>query len=134
SLSVDAYLIPNETGRWTLVCPSLPARVTALKLEWFWWDYGGVLGGLLSSDILSVTNLIGGKYVFSASEITNHLYWGSGEITGEGEILWVRGLDSTGRRGQPVKAGPVYQDNAPYFVDGRRHVKQNLEFQLRAAT
>lgn len=32
-----------------------------------------------------------------------------------------------------MNAGLVFQD-APYFVDGREHLKQNLQFQLRSAT
>jgi hypothetical protein len=135
SLAVDAYLTPNETGRYELVCPFIPSKVTSLRLEWMGWDYWYVDGGPdYLPQILSITNLVGGKYVFPDSEITNHLYWGVGQVTSWGDYLWVRGIDASGRSGQPVNAGPVYQDNAPYFVDGRRHMKQNLEFQLRAPT
>ncbi len=134
ALAVEARLVLNSSGRWQLVCPNIPPRVTALRLEWFdlYSTYG--FQAFKSLEEIAVSNLVSGRYTFPDAQIINHVHFGAGEVTILGEELWVRGMDAAGRPGSPVKAGQVYQDNAPYFVDGREHLRQNLEFELRAAT
>ncbi len=130
-LSVDAKLVRNDAGRWELVCPTVQNKIKALRLSWFGWNYNWDFGYFLSSEDLAVTNLNSGRYVIPDAEILNHL---NGDFPQEeGQLLWVQGVDAAGKPGEPVLAGVVYQD-APCFVDGREHAKQNLLFQLRGAT
>jgi hypothetical protein len=131
-MRISAQLILGSEGRWQLICPALPSQVQSLHLEWFSHAYYWDGGNLHSVQNVSVTNIIGGKYVFPVSEITNHLPYGTGEATGWGHDLWIRALDAEGRSGPPVPAGQVYQDNAPYWVDGRQHMRQNMDFMLTA--
>jgi hypothetical protein len=130
-LSVDAKLARNASGRWQLLCPFISQRVKTVRLIWFGWNYPSDIGYFMSSQDLSSTNFTGGTYTIPDAEILNHLSGDAPEE--EGQFLWVQGLDASGKPGQAVAAGAIFQD-APCFVDGREHLKQNLLFQLRAAT
>ena len=79
-------------------------------------------GTFLNSEDVPAASLTAGAYVIPDGEIVNHL----------GHVLWVAGLGPSGQPGTAVKAGTVSLD-APYFVDGRQHAKENLIFFLRAA-
>ncbi len=139
TLAVDVQLVRNASGRWQLLCPAIPPQVTKLRLSWFAWDYFWDFGYYLWVADLPVTNLATGVYVIPDAEITQHLavvdpqYPQDGPVPAEGQVLWVQGVDAAGKRGRAVNAGKVLQD-APCFTDGRAHLKQNLLFQLRAAT
>ncbi len=122
AFAVDARLIRGATGRWELVCPAVPARISALRLDRFDWDYYHDTGTFLNSEDVPAASLTAGAYVIPDGEIVNHL----------GHVLWVAGLGPSGQPGTAVKAGTVSLD-APYFVDGRQHAKENLIFFLRAA-
>ncbi len=122
--SVDTQLVRGSNGHWEIVCSAIPNSITKLRFYWFEWGYWWDFGDLRSSFDISVTNFSSGVYQIPDSEITNHF---------EGDLLWVQGVGVDGQVGVPVYVGKIPQD-APCFVDGREHVKQNLLFQLRAAT
>jgi hypothetical protein len=134
ALAVDAKLIRNSTGGWELICPQPPSNAQKLRLTWFEWDCFWDLGSFLYSEDIAITNLQAGVYVIPDAEITNHVQpvEGASQIYTE-DLLWVQGVDASGRPGVPVEAGFVNED-APYFVDGRQHMLQNLTFEIRAAT
>jgi hypothetical protein len=134
-LSVEAHLVRNSSGRWQIVCGYIPERVTSLRLNWFDYNYSYDSSAFLSSTNLALSNFTAGVYVIPDSEIIHRI-----EVVGpfglqreDNQILWVQGVDGSGLVGAPVMAGIVQKD-APYFVDGSEHMKQNLAFQLRAAT
>ncbi|MGA9450127.1 MAG: hypothetical protein WBW41_02155, partial [Verrucomicrobiia bacterium] len=72
---------------------------------------------------ISTTNLINGIYRIPDTNAVNFL----------GDSLSVQLFGPNGEPGQVVQAG-VLANDAPYFVDGRQHAKQNLIFMIRGAS
>ena len=134
TLTVDAHLVRNSAGRWEVVCSNIPQRVTGLRLNWVSYDYWYDVDGLNSYEDIAITNLSAGVYVIPDTDMLNQMLNNSSDPTkSPGLLLFVQGEDTSGRTSVAVQAGPVSLD-APCFVDGREHMKQNLLFQLRAAT
>ncbi|HEV2693132.1 MAG TPA: hypothetical protein VG347_09585 [Verrucomicrobiae bacterium] len=116
NIAVLAKLIRNSTGRWQLMFSGLPANAQSINLIWL--DTNRVS----STQNISTNLVVGGVYQFADTNAVSHL----------GNILSVQGMDANGESGQASQAGTLAND-APYFVDGREHMKQNLSFLIRAA-
>jgi hypothetical protein len=71
---------------------------------------------------ISTTSLTNGIYLITDASVVSLL----------GDSLSVQLFGANGVPGQIVQAGTITSD-APYFVDGRPHMKQNLIFLIRAA-
>ena len=119
---------------------SVPANVQAIALTWQDWDYfydGGWYADpywgypfTVETDI-PISDLTNGVYLVPDSMTTNGI-----PVPGQaaiGKVAVVQPIAANGQRGYEVLAGFLPFD-APCFVDGRQHLKQNLLFELRAAT
>ncbi len=104
-------LVRNATGRWQLMFGSLPSDVQTLRLYW----------NNTAQDI-TPANLNNGIYLISDADVVNVL----------GDTVSVEAIATNGTTSATVQAGVIPND-APYFVDGRRHMKQNLSFLIRGA-
>ncbi|HEV2693336.1 MAG TPA: hypothetical protein VG347_10620 [Verrucomicrobiae bacterium] len=114
---VTASLIRNSTGRWQLMFPALPT--TAQNINLIWTDTNGVA----STQSIPGSALTNGIYQIADTNALAHL----------GAAISVQGVGASGELGKIAPAGTLAND-APCFVDGSEHLKQNLLFQLRAAT
>lgn len=113
NINVSATLIRNATGRWQLMFSALPANAQAIQLIW---------GNGATTNILA-SSLTNGIYLIPDTVSVNHL----------GDTISVQGMQTNGEAGTVSQAG-VLANDAPYFVDGRAHLKQNLIFLLMGAT
>ena len=121
--SISAMLVRGPSGRYQLMVPAVAGNVAKLQLVWLQWDYYDDYPlGETDQDLL-------------LNQLTNGLYTipDSDALAGASDVLYVRGVGADGRQGTPIFAG-VLTGDAPCFIDGRRALKQNLMFQLRAAT
>jgi hypothetical protein len=116
-IHVTASLVRNNTGRWQVMFSSLPANATSLQ---FIWTDGN---GNATTQSLSANVLVNGVYQIPDADVMNVL----------GDSLAVRGIGANGEQGQLAQVGNL-PDDAPYFVDGRQHMKQNLNFLIRGAS
>ncbi|MGO8681209.1 MAG: hypothetical protein ACLQUR_04585 [Limisphaerales bacterium] len=120
-----AQLVRNATGRWQLMFSSLPASVQTIQLTWiifYWTDFPNYYSDTETQTILpgSVTD---GIYQIPDADAVRYL----------GYTVYVEGLETDALPGQGYYVG-VLSDDAPYFVDGRQHMKQNLNFLIRGAS
>ncbi len=115
---ITAYLVRNATGRWQVMFSGFPTN-SAQAIQLTWTDGNG--NATLQS--ISTTNLINGIYPIADTDAVNLL----------GNSLSVQLFGPNGEPGQVAQAG-VLANDAPYFVDGRQHLKQNLNFLIRAAS
>jgi pimeloyl-ACP methyl ester carboxylesterase len=113
----SANLIRNGTGRWQVMFSGLPTNSTqTIRLAWTDANYN------TSQQTISTASLTNGIFPIPDSEIASLL----------GASLTVQLFGPNGEAGQITYAGVIPSD-APYFVDGRQHMKQNLLFLIRAA-
>ncbi|HEV2691836.1 MAG TPA: hypothetical protein VG347_02970 [Verrucomicrobiae bacterium] len=114
---VSATLIRNSIGRWQLMFPALPASAQSINL------------------IFADTNGVSTTQTISGSILTNGIYQiaDTNALAHLGAGISVQGIGANGEAGHTALAGTLAYD-APCFVDGSEHLKQNLLFQLRAAT
>jgi hypothetical protein len=119
--TVSVNLVRGSGGRWQLAFSAIPASIQTLAITWRHVDF--ILGELHTTQTISVTNLNNGCYAIPDNVITNYL----------GNDVFVQGIGPNGQQGKYSYAGKVY-DDAPYFVDGRQHLQQNLAFLLRAGS
>jgi len=122
---ITANSIRNGTGRWQVMFSGLPTNSPqTVQLTW-WSDYGGYPLTFAETN-LSTTNIIGGIF-----QVPDALAL---DLQSYGNVLSVSAqlFGPNGEPGQIADAG-LFPYDAPYFVDGRRHMKQNLNFLLRAA-
>jgi hypothetical protein len=125
NLTPTVSLVRNSTGRWQLIFSRLPVGTQKVRLTWAtydrpWDNFYPVFAGPETA----VTNLAGGTtWILPDSETTNHI----------GDFAFVQAIGPDGKPGNMTPAGRLLND-APYFVDGRAHLKQNLAFLLRAAS
>jgi hypothetical protein len=143
NLRVTAQLVRNQTGRWQLMFSAIPTNVTAVQLyiapfpydayeepvdflhfneTSYLYDNQGLV------DTIPVSSLTNGYFVIPDSITTNEV----GD-NANGKIVGVQPIGTANQVGAMSDAGILSYD-APCFVDGRQHLKQNLLFQLRAAT
>lgn len=122
AVSWAVTLMRGPGGRWQLIGPELPVGLTGVELFWGGWNYYLEHGQERTRQWLAASNFIHGTYVLPDATAVAHL----------GHLLWVRGMGDTNQLGRLQWAGVVSSD-APYFVDGREHLKQNLSFLVRAA-
>jgi hypothetical protein len=118
---VSANLIRNGTGRWQVMFSGLPTNSPQTIQLTFTDDFDDVV-----QTNLCTTNLPGGIFQLPdafALDLTSYdLIF----------TLTVQLFGPNGEPGQIAQAG-YFGADAPYFVDGRQHLKQNLKFLLRAA-
>ncbi len=122
---ITANLVRNGSGRWQVMFSGLPTN-SPQTVQLTWGEgYFPYLYSLTQTN-LSTTNLTGGIF-----QLPDALAL---ELQSYGSILPVTAqlFGPNGEPGQIVDAG-LFPYDAPYFVDGRRHMKQNLNFLLRAA-
>ena len=119
NLYAAANLIRNGAGRWQVVFSGLPSNAVD-TIQFTWTD---VSGNPLSSETISTTNVIDDVYPLGDTDAVNN----------NGNFLLVQLIGSNGEAGPMAQAGYLATD-APYFVDGRRHMKQNLNFLIRGAS
>jgi Alpha/beta hydrolase of unknown function (DUF900) len=120
---VNAKFVRGPFGRWQLAFSAIPASIQSIQISWGLWDYFYDYGGLNGvTQTISVSNLANGCYVIPDDVITNEL----------GGFVSVQGIGSDGLPGPLVQAGILPQD-APYWMDGRQHLQDNLAFLIRAA-
>ncbi|HWY31350.1 MAG TPA: hypothetical protein VNX46_11365, partial [Candidatus Acidoferrum sp.] len=133
-LNITAQMIRNGDGRWQLMFSQIPTNIQAVAFYWYMYDYdfydtlfkpGQPLS--LVTDI-SVTNIVDGIYVFPDFMVTN---WFPDNALGK--VAMIQPIGSDGTYGILSRAGFMSYDS-PIFVDARRHMKQNLLYELRAAT
>jgi alpha-tubulin suppressor-like RCC1 family protein len=118
NIYLTACLVRNGTGRWQVMFSGLPTSgAQTVQLTWMDDD-----GNTTQQDI-STTNLINGIYPIPDSNAVNFM----------GDSLSTQLFGPEGEPGQIAQAGTLSSD-APYFVDGRQHMKQNLNFLLEAAS
>jgi hypothetical protein len=116
NLSVTAFLVRNQAGRWQVMFSGIPTNAPAVQLTWT--DTNGVS----LPQTIPTTNLTDGIYPIPDANVVNVL----------GDSLVVQAVAPDGQLGKAASAG-VLANDAPYFVDGRQHMKQNLSFLIRAA-
>ena len=126
---VSANLVRNGTGRWQVMFSGLPTnspQVVQINFSWGLGYLGEAIGNIFSTN-LCTTNIPGSIYQIPDSVALT--------LTATNDILTVSAqlFGPNGEPGQISLAGYLAND-APYFVDGRRHMKQNLSFLLSAAS
>ena len=139
-LALAVQLVRNETGRWQLMFPYIPTNVVTVALyeygDDFWDDsyQDGIFADYdtgpyytAENDIL-VASITNGIYVLPDFILTN---WFPNNSFGK--RFMIQPIDTQGNYGTLVSAGCERYD-MPRFVDARRHLKQNLLFELREAT
>ncbi|MGA2787582.1 MAG: hypothetical protein ABSF60_08645 [Verrucomicrobiota bacterium] len=102
----------NATGRWQLMFGNLPSGVQTIRLYWNGTEQD-----------ITPANLNNGIYQIPDADVINVL----------GDTVSVEAIATNGTTSATVTAGTIAND-APYFVDGRRHLKQNLSFVIRGAS
>ena len=110
--ALTVQLVRNATGRWQLMFGSLPSGVQTLRLYW----------NNAEQDI-TPANLNNGIYQIPDADVVNVL----------GDTVSVEAIVTNGTTSATVTAGTIAND-APYFVDGSQHMKQNLNFLIRGAS
>ena len=121
---VNATLTRQSDGRWVVAVGSLPFGLNSLKLTWVEWDFSGDIGiAVNATETVALSNIIDGVYLLPDSTAKAHLL----------HRLYVQGISSNGIASSITDAGLLSED-APYFVDGREHLMENLKFRLRAAS
>jgi hypothetical protein len=118
NIYITAYLIRNGTGRWQVMFSGFPTN-SARAIQLTWTDPNNNV----TTQTISTTNLINGIYPIADTNVVNLL----------GDSLAAQLFGSNGEPGQVAQAG-VLANDAPYFVDGRQHMKQNLKFMIRGAS
>jgi hypothetical protein len=117
NIYVAATLVRNATGRWQLMFTDLSANAQIIQLTWTDSNWN------TTTQNISAGSLTNGVYQIPDADAVNFL----------GDSLSVQGMDTNGEAGEIVQVGTL-PDDAPYFVDGRQHLKQNLNFAIRAAS
>ena len=118
NIYITAYLVRNGTGRWQVMFSGFPTNsVQTIQLT---WTDGN---GNTNVQSISTGTLTNGIYSVPDSDAVNFM----------GDSLSVQLFGPEGEPGQVAQAGVLASD-APYFVDGRQHMKQNLNFLIRAAS
>src|SRR5664280_2081116 len=112
NIYVSATLVRNATGRWQLMFSGLPSNVQTIRLYWN-----------STTQSISASVLTNGIYRIPDTDVVNYL----------GDTVSVQGFGVNGEPGQIVQVG-ILPNDAPYFVDGRQHMKQNLSFLIRGAS
>jgi hypothetical protein len=138
NLNVAAQLVRNGTGHWQLMFSAFPTNVQTIELDWCYYDYFYDIG--TNGGLYHVEDNVDFSINFAASSITNGVYvipdWQATNWIGDnasGPVLYVKALGANNTIGSPALAG-FFPCDAPCFVDGRQHLKQNLLFELREAT
>ena len=140
NISVTAQMVRNQTGRWQLMFSAFPTNVTEVQLYItpYDYEYDELWGGDNNAadwfnnqdlvDTIPVGGITNGIFVIPDSITTNEI--GNNEV---GRLVGVHVLGTSNTVGVMSLAGFLPYD-APCFVDGRQHLKQNLLFELRGAT
>ena len=139
-LPMTAQMVRNSTGHWQLMFSGIPTNVVAVQLyiglygyEWdFEWGVDNNAADWFDNqelvDTIPVSSLTNGFFVIPDSITTNEI--GDNQI---GRLVGVQAVGPDERVGAMSFAGFLPYD-APGFVDGQQHLKQNLLFELRGAT
>ncbi len=155
NVNVSAQLVRNEQGHWQIIFTSIPANVQSIALTWDWWEYFYDSGPYTQSPSLGypygITTLI------PVGSLTNNIYvlpdsmtvpvtangiqfgssgWnygGGGENDANGGVVMIQPVTADGLYGNQSMLGIISFDE-PAFADGREELKQNLLFELRAAS
>jgi predicted alpha/beta hydrolase family esterase len=131
NVTLTAQMVRNQTGHWQLMFSGITTNLQAVVFTWYDWYYWAEFGPLPNNSP---------EINIPASELTNGIYVIPDYLTTNwipdnlfGKVAMVQALGVNGERGNWIQAGFQAYD-APCFVDGRQPLKQNLLYQLRAAT
>ena len=140
-LNISAQLVRNENGLWHVMFLNIPTNAQTILLNWCWYDYFYNMGpqnGDINQDLsafaycppikIPVASLTNGVYVIPDWQLLNNFpnNW-------IGDVGYVQAMDANGNIGPSSLVGYLRYDS-PRWVDGRQHLKENLLFQLQAAT
>jgi hypothetical protein len=138
NLSVTAQMVRNQTGGWQLMFSGISTNVQTIAFYWYIYDYFYDLGPYADTydplpyfsteTDIPVSNLTNGIYVIPDFLTTNWIPNNAG-----GKVAMVQPIGTNDERGNLFQVGFLPYD-APCWVDGRQHLKQNLLHELRAAT
>lgn len=139
NLDISARLIRNEQGRWELMFSEIPTNVQSVALSWYMYNYfydyfypynylGAPVQPFSPVNDIPMSQITNNIYVLSDADATN--WFGN---NGWGKFAMVQPIRTDGAYGQLVEAG-VEPYDSPVFVDTRRHMKQNLIYEIRSAT
>lgn len=138
NIIVSAQMVRNQTGHWQLMFSSIPTNVPTILVDWCFYEYFNDIGP--DTGVLSFNDFVDQETVVSVSALTNGVYVIPDWLTTNnipnnayGILSFVRAVKTDGSISRPTQAGFLPYD-APCLVDGRQHLKQNLLFELRAAT
>lgn len=134
NLRVSAQLVRGPTGRYQLVFSYIPPEVQYIQL--LWSEYNPMVdefSGNFRTDTVPTNDIINGCYTLPDYEVTNLFSQDLLEFNDTAYYVSVQAVSTNGAFGAFGSGGFIPND-APYFVDGREHLKQNLLFEIRAAT
>jgi alpha-tubulin suppressor-like RCC1 family protein len=117
SQPITVNLVRNATGRWQLMFAALPSDVQTIQLNWT------DTNGITAPQTINPSSLTNGIYRIPDADVVYVL----------GNSLSVQATATNGTSSASVPVGTIPND-APYFVDGRQHMKQNLSFLIRSAS
>ena len=121
---ITANAVRNGSGRWQIMFSGLPTNSPqTIQLTFYYYDTNSA-NLLPIQQNLSTSSLTNGIYAVPDEFALNAWYYTSYLI------VMAQLFGPNGEPGQIANAGLISSD-APYFVDGRRHMKQNLAFLLR---
>jgi predicted alpha/beta hydrolase family esterase len=130
-VTLTAQMVRNQTGHWQLMFSGITTNLQAVVFTWYSWGYsieGGPFFENYPETDIPLSALTNGIYVIPDYLTTNWI-----PDNASGKVAMVQALGVNGERGRWIEAGFQSYD-APCFVDGRQPLKQNLLYQLRAAT
>jgi hypothetical protein len=133
NFSITAQLIRNEQGRWELMFSAIPTNVQTVAFYWYMYDYWDDFlfdpgQPFDAGTYIPVSEITNGVYPLSDAMLTN--WFGDNS---DGKVAMVQAIGADGTYGNLAEAGFESYDS-PVFVDARIHMKQNLLYELRAAT
>jgi pimeloyl-ACP methyl ester carboxylesterase len=127
NIYLTANLVRNATGRWQVMFSGFPTN-SAQTIQLIWFDPNWFFDNNNSQVVRNITTstLTNGIYQISDVDIVTVLAQADTSLS-------VQLFGPNEEPGQVVQVGTLPND-APYFVDGRQHMKQNLNFLIRAAS
>jgi hypothetical protein len=126
---LTANLIRNGSGRWQIMFSGLPTN-SPQTVQLTWGEgYFPYVYPLVQTN-LTTTNIAGGVFrIPDALALDLESFMSVDYVP---MLVTAQLFGPNGEPGQTVLAG-YFANDAPYFVDGRRHIKQNLQFLICAA-
>jgi len=139
-LNISAHMVRNEIGQWQLMFINIPTNAQTILLGWCSYDNLYDFGPQNLANINQAPQTAFQVVKIPVASLTNGVYaipdWQLFEYfpnNWSGVIGCVQAMDTQGNYGN-VSFIEYLRYDSPRWVDGRQHLKQNLLFQLQAAT